>query len=289
MSGKHFAASHYGVRRQDGRIDYDAVARQAQETKPKLIVAGGSSYPPAIDFARFREIADEVGATLLVDIAHFAGLVAGGAHPSPLPHAHVVTTTTYKSLRGARGGLILTDDENLIRRIDQAIFPGVQGSVLLHAVAAKAVCLGEALKPEFRAYAAQVLKNARVLAAVLLDAGYDVVSGGTDTPIVLLDLRRQGLKGNTASDSLERAGITCNKNAVPFDAEKPAVTSGLRFGSSAATTRGFAAAEFRLVGEKIAQVLDGLARDPDGQGALEAAVFAEVRQLTARFPIYGAA
>ena len=289
MSGKHFAASHYGVRRQDGRIDYDAVARQAQETKPKLIVAGGSSYPPAIDFARFREIADEVGATLLVDMAHFAGLVAGGAHPSPLPHAHVVTTTTYKSLRGARGGLILTDDENLIRRIDQAIFPGVQGSVLLHAVAAKAVCLGEALKPEFRAYAAQVLKNARVLAAVLLDAGYDVVSGGTDTPIVLLDLRRQGLKGNTASDSLERAGITCNKNAVPFDAEKPAVTSGLRFGSSAATTRGFAAAEFRLVGEKIAQVLDGLARDPDGQGALEAAVFAEVRQLTARFPIYGAA
>jgi len=286
MSGKHFAASHYGVRRRDGRIDYDAVARQAQETKPKLIVAGGSSYPPAIDFARFREIADGVGATLLVDMAHFAGLVAGGAHPSPFPHAHVVTTTTYKSLRGARGGLILTDDENLIRRIDQAIFPGVQGSVLLHAVAAKAVCLGEALKPEFRAYAAQVLKNARVLAAVLLDAGYDVVSGGTDTPIVLVDLCRQGLKGNTASDSLERAGITCNKNAVPFDAEKPAVTSGLRFGSSAATTRGFREAEFRLVGAKIAQVLHGLARDPDGQGALEAAVFAELRELTARFPIY---
>jgi glycine hydroxymethyltransferase len=294
MSGKHFAAGHYGVRRRDGRIDYDAVARQAQETDPKLIVAGGSSYPPAIDFARFREIADGVGATLLVDMAHFAGLVAGGAHPSPFPHAHVVTTTTYKSLRGARGGLILTDDENLIRRIDQAIFPGVQGSVLLHAVAAKAVCLGEALKPEFRAYAAQVLKNARVLAAVLLDAGYDVVSGGTDTPIVLIDLRRQGLKGNTASDSLERAGITCNKNAVPFDAEKPAVTSGLRFGSSAATTRGFREAEFRLVGAKIAQVLhglarDGLARDPEGQGALEAVVFAEVRDLTARFPIYDAA
>jgi len=288
ISGKHFAASHYGVRREDGRIDYDALARQAGEVRPKLIVAGGSSYPPAIDFKRFREIADAVGATLLVDMAHFAGLVAGGAHPSPLPHAHVVTTTTYKSLRGARGGLILTGDEALIRRIDQAIFPGVQGSAILHAVAAKAVCLGEALKPEFRAYAAQVLVNARALAAVLLDAGYDVVSGGTDTPIVLLDLRRQGLKGNTASDSLERAGITCNKNAVPFDEEKPAVTSGLRFGSSAATTRGFGEAEFRLVGAKIAQVLDGLARDPEGQGTLEATVFEEIRALTTRFPIYQA-
>ncbi len=200
----------------------------------------------------------------------------------------MVTTTTYKSLRGARGGLILTDDEGLIRRIDQAIFPGVQGSPLLHAMAAKAVCLGEALKPEFRAYAAQVLENARALAATLLDAGYDVVSGGTDTPIVLVDLRRQGLKGNAASDSLERAGITCNKNAVPFDEEKPAVTSGLRFGSSAATTRGFGAAEFQFVGEKIAQVLDGLTGEPEGQGALEATVLEEIRELTARFPIYGA-
>jgi glycine hydroxymethyltransferase len=221
-------------------------------------------------------------------MAHFAGLVAGGAHPSPFPHAHVVTTTTYKSLRGARGGIILTDDAELIRRIDQAIFPGVQGSPLLHALAAKAVCLGEALKPEFRAYAAQVLVNARALAAVLLDGGYDVVSGGTDTPIVLLDLRRQGLKGNAASAALERAGITCNKNAVPFDEEKPAVTSGLRFGASAATTRGFREAEFRLVGAKIARVLDGLARDPENNGALEAEVLDEIRDLTARFPIYGA-
>jgi glycine hydroxymethyltransferase len=296
MSGRHFAASHYGVRRRDGRIDYDEVQRLAEETRPKLIVAGGSSYPPAIDFLRFREIADGVGAYLLVDMAHFAGLVAGGAHPSPFPHAHVVTTTTYhvvttttyKSLRGARGGVILTDDAELIRRIDQAIFPGVQGSPLLHAMAAKAVCLGEALKPEFRAYAAQVLVNARALAAVLLDRGYDVVSGGTDTPIVLLDLRRQVLKGNAASAALERAGITCNKNAVPFDAEKPAVTSGLRFGASAVTTRGFGAAEFRFVGAKIAQVLDGLAQGSEDQSALEAAVLEEIRDLTARYPIYGA-
>ncbi len=221
-------------------------------------------------------------------MAHFAGLVAGGAHPSPFPHAHVVTTTTYKSLRGARGGIILTDDADLIRRLDRAIFPGVQGSPLLHAMAAKAVCLGEASKPEFRAYASQVLANARALAATLLDAGYDVVSGGTDTPIVLVDLRRQGLKGDAASEGLERAGITCNKNTVPFDQEKPAVTSGVRFGASAATTRGFGEAEFRFVGAKIVQVLDGLARDPGANGACEAAVFAEVRALTARFPIYGA-
>jgi glycine hydroxymethyltransferase len=288
LSGRHYAASLYGVRREDGRIDYDVLARQAEEVRPRLIVAGGSAYPPALDLPRFREIADSVGAWLLVDMAHFAGLVAGGAHPSPFPHAHVVTTTTYKSLRGARGGIILTDDAELIRRIDQAIFPGVQGSPLLHALAAKAVCLGEALKPEFRAYAAQVLVNARALAAVLLDGGYDVVSGGTDTPIVLLDLRRQGLKGNAASAALERAGITCNKNAVPFDEEKPAVTSGLRFGASAATTRGFREAEFRLVGAKIARVLDGLARDPENNGALEAEVLDEIRDLTARFPIYGA-
>ncbi len=288
ISGKFFEVTHYGVRRQDGRIDMDEAGRLAREHRPKLIIAGGSAYPRAIDFAGFRAIADETGARLLVDMAHFAGLVAGGAHPNPFPHAHVVTTTTYKSLRGARGGIILSDDEALMRKIDSGVFPGVQGSPMLHALAAKAVCLGEALKPEFKAYAHAVLANARALAARLMEGGYDVVSGGTDTPIVLVDLRRQGLKGNAASESLDRAGLTCNKNAVPLDPEKPAVTSGLRFGSSAATTRGFGVAEFRLVGAKIAEVLDGLARDPEDNGACEAAVFEEVRELTARFPIYGA-
>ena len=286
MSGRHFSVTQYGVRREDGRIDEDEVARLAHEARPKLIVAGGSAYPRVIDFARLRAIADEVGAYLLVDMAHFAGLVAGGAHPGPFPRAHVATTTTYKSLRGARGGLILTDDEGLAKTFDAAIFPGVQGSPLLHALAAKAVCLGEALKPEFRAYAGAVLDNARVLAETLIGRGYEVVSGGTDTAIVLLDLRRRGLKGNAASDSLERAGITANKNAVPFDPEKPAVTSGLRFGASAATTRGFGTAEFREVGTLIADVLDGLAASPDDNTAAEAAAGQRVRALTRRFPIY---
>ncbi|MFQ5772885.1 MAG: serine hydroxymethyltransferase [Kiloniellaceae bacterium] len=288
MSGKVYAVAQYGVRRADGRIDYDEVGRLARADRPKLIIAGGSAYPRVIDFARLRAIADAVDAWLLVDIAHFAGLVAGGAHPSPFPHAHVVTTTTYKSLRGARGGIVLTDDEALAKRIDSAVFPGVQGSPMLHALAAKAVCLGEALKAEFRRYAASVLANARALAAVLMERGCDVVTGGTDTPVVLIDLRRHGLKGNAASASLDRAGITCNKNAVPFDPEKPTVTSGLRLGVSAATTRGFGAEEFRVVGGLIADVLDGLARDPSDNGAVEAATYERVRALTRRFPIYPA-
>ncbi len=286
ISGKFFQVTHYGVRRQDGRIDMDEAARLAREHRPKLIIAGGSAYPRAIDFAGFRAIADQAGARLLVDMAHFAGLVAGGAHPNPFPHAHVVTTTTYKSLRGARGGIILSDDEALMQKIDSGVFPGVQGSPMLHALAAKAVCLGEALKPEFKAYAHAVLANARALAARLMAGGYDVVSGGTDTPIVLVDLRRQGLKGNAASESLDRAGLTCNKNAVPFDEEKPGVTSGLRFGASAGTTRGFGADEFRFIGEKIAAVLDALADHPEDNGACEAAVFEEIHALTKRFPIY---
>ncbi|MFQ6017790.1 MAG: serine hydroxymethyltransferase [Kiloniellaceae bacterium] len=286
ISSTWYDIAQYGVRPDDGRIDFDAVARLARQQRPGLIIAGGSAYPRRIDFARFRAIADEVGARLLVDMTHFAGLVAGQAHPSPFPHAHVVTTTTYKSLRGARGGIILTDDEALAKRIDFAVFPGHQGSPLLHGLVAKAVCLGEALKPEFRAYARAVLANARALAAGLRARGFEVVSGGTDTPVVLLDLRRQGLTGNAASESLERAGITCNKNAVPFDPEKPAVTSGLRFGTSACTTRGFGAAEFETVARLSAEVLDGLARRPDDNGAAERAAYAEVRRLTGRFPIY---
>jgi glycine hydroxymethyltransferase len=289
QTGKWFRAVQYGVRREDGLIDYEAVAALAEEHKPKLVIAGGSAYPRAIDFARFRAIADRAGARLLVDMAHFAGLVAGGAHPSPLPHADVVTTTTYKSLRGARGGIILANDEALAKRINAAVFPGVQGSPLLHALAAKAVCLAEALKPEFRSYAAAVLVNARALAETLMRRGYDCVGRGTDTPIVLLDLRRQGLKGFPASESLERAGITCNKNAVPFDEEPPTVTSGLRLGASAGTTRGFGVAEFREIGAWIAEVLDGLARRPNDNAGTEAAVAAKVRALTAGFPIYPAA
>lgn len=286
QSGKFYRVMQYGVRRQDGLIDYDTVEAQAREHRPKLIVAGGSSYPRAIDFARMRQIADIAGAKLLIDMAHFAGLVAGGAHPNPFPHADVVTTTTYKSLRGPRGGIILTNDELIARKINTAIFPGVQGSPLLHALAAKAVCLAEALKPEFRIYAAAVLENARTLAAALIARGYDVVSGGTDTPIVLLDLHRQGLKGLAASDSLERASITCNKNAVPFDEEKPTITSGLRLGASAVTTRGFGVAELQKTGDWIADVLDGLARAPADNDAIERATGIQVRKLTRRFPIY---
>lgn len=286
QSGKWFHPVQYGVRREDGQIDYEAVERMATEHLPKLVIAGGSAYPRAIDFPFFRKVADKVGARFLVDMAHFAGLVAGGVHPSPFPHANVVTTTTYKSLRGARGGLILTDSEELAKRINSAVFPGIQGGPLLHEMAAKAVCLGEALKPEFRVYARAVLENSRALAAVLMSRGYDVVGGGSDTPIVLVDLRRRRLKGNVASASLERAGITCNKNAVPFDEEKPTVTSGLRLGVSAGTTRGFRVAEFQHIGSWIADVLDGLARDSAGNGSIEATVRMEVRSLTERFPIY---
>ncbi len=290
QSGKWFDVGHYGVRRDDGRIDMAEVAELAQRHEPKLIIAGGSAYPRIIDFAAFREIAESVGARLLVDMAHFAGLVAGGAHPSPLPHAHIVTTTTYKSLRGARGGLILTDDEGHAKKIDSALFPGVQGSPLLHAMAGKAACLGEALRPEFKSYAQAVLDNARVLAAVLIERGYEIVSGGTDTALMLVDLRPKGLTGDIASARLEAAGLTCNKNAVPFDPEKPAVTSGLRLSSAAGTTRGFGVSEFRLIGRLIAEVLDELAADPGAPGAAVAeAARTRVAELCRRFPIYAGA
>ena len=284
QSGKWFGVRHYGVRRQDGRIDMDEVAQAAEEHRPKLIIAGGSAYPRVIDFEGFRAIADGVGAHLLVDMAHIAGLVAGGAHPSPVPHAHITTTTTYKSLRGARGGMVLTDDEGLAKRIDSALFPGVQGSPLLHAMAGKAACLAEALKPEFKDYAAAVVENARALAAALMARGYDIVSGGTDTALMLVDLRSKDLTGDVASARLEAAGLTCNKNAVPFDTEKPGVTSGLRLASSAGTTRGFGVAEFERVGELIADVLGELAAG--GEGAAVVAARAEVSEICSRFPIY---
>jgi glycine hydroxymethyltransferase len=289
QSGKWFDVAHYGVTREDSRIDMAEVARLAEQHRPKLIIAGGSAYPRVIDFAGFREIAESLGARLLVDMAHFAGLVAGGAHPSPLPHAHIVTTTTYKSLRGARGGLILTDDEALAKRIDSALFPGVQGSPLLHAMAGKAACMGEALRPEFAAYARAVLDNARTLAAALAARGHEIVSGGTDTALMLLDLRPKGLTGDVASARLEDAGLTCNKNAVPFDPEKPAVTSGLRLSSAAGTTRGFGSKEFRLIGGLIADVLDELAADPEGPCAAAEAARSQVAELCRHFPIYAGA
>jgi len=285
LTGRCFPVVQYGVRRQDGLIDYDGVDGLAREHRPRLIIAGGSAYPRAIDFPRLRKAADAVGALLLVDMAHFSGLVAGGAHPSPFPYADIATTTTYKSLRGARGGIILTDREEIAKKIDGGVFPGVQGSPLLHALAAKAVCLGEALRPEFKAYAAAVLANARALAETLLQRGYDLVGGGTDTPLMLVDLRRQGVKGNVASAMLERAGITCNKNPVPFDPEDPSVGSGLRFGVSAATTRGFGTAEFATVGGWIANLLDVLAKGSD-TSALETEIRRRVVAMTARFPIY---
>ena len=286
QSGKLFNVVHYGVRREDALIDYDEVERLALAQRPQLVIAGGSAYSRVIDFARFRAVAERVGALLLVDMAHFAGLVAGGVHPSPIPHAHVTTTTTYKSLRGARGGLVLANDAGLARKIDAAVFPGVQGSPLLHGIAAKAACLGEALRPEFRAYARAVLDNARALAATLMMRGLEVVSGGTDTALMLVDLGPRGLTGDVASQSLEAAGLTCNKNAVPFDSQKPSVTSGLRLAASAGTTRGFGAPEFRRIGDLVADVLDGLAASPDDNGAAETAARAEVRELCRRFPIY---
>src|SRR3954453_9830213 len=286
MSGKWFKPVPYGVRRDDHRIDMDEVAKLAQEHRPRLIIAGGSAYPRIIDFARFRAIADRVGAYLMVDMAHFAGLVAGGAHPSPLPHAHVVTTTTHKTLRGPRGGMILCNDPDIAKRIDSALFPGLQGGPLMHAVAAKAVALGEALTPDFAAYAHLVVANAQTLAATLADSGCAIVSGGTDTHLLLVDLRPFGLTGRDAEQALERAGMTCNKNGIPFDPQKPTVTSGVRLGSPAATTRGFGTEEFRQIGEWIAEVLRSLAQNPDGNAGVERRVRDAVGALCARFPIY---
>jgi glycine hydroxymethyltransferase len=286
MSGKWFKAVQYGVRQSDHLIDFDQVERLALEHRPRLVIAGASAYSRIIDFARFREIADAVGAHLLVDMAHIAGLVAAGLHPSPLPHAHVVTTTTHKTLRGPRGGLILTDDEGIAKKVNSAVFPGLQGGPLMHVIAAKAVALGEALRPEFKAYAGRVVDNARTLAEVMVERGAAIVSGGTDNHLMLVDLRPKGVKGNAAERSLERAGITCNKNGVPSDPERPAVTSGIRLGTPAGTTRGFAVAEFREIGHLISDVLDGLAAHGEDNTAAEAAVRERVRELCARFPIY---
>ncbi len=286
VSGKWFRAVFYGVHRDSGLIDYDAVERVARAERPKLIIAGGSAYGRIIDFARFRGIADEVGAVLMVDMAHFAGLVAGGVYPSPLPHAQVVTTTTHKTLRGPRGGRVLANDEDLGKKINSAVFPGLQGGPLEHVIAAKAVALGEALRPGFKAYARAVVENAQALAATLVDAGLAIVSGGTDSHLMLVDLRPKRLTGKLAEAALERAGITCNKNGIPFDPEKPTVTSGVRLGSPAATTRGFGEREFRQTGAMIAEVLDGLAAHGDDNSDVEAAVRRKVGALCARFPVY---
>ena len=288
LSGKWFRAFSYGVHADDAQIDFDEVERQAETHRPRLIIAGGSAYPRIIDFARFRAIADRVGAYLMVDMAHFAGLVAGGAHPSPLPHAHVVTTTTHKTLRGPRGGMILCNDPDIAKRIDSAVFPGLQGGPLMHVIAAKAVALGEALQPSFAAYASAVVANAQTLAATLAAEGLAIVSGGTDTHLLLVDLRPLGLTGRDAEQALERAGITCNKNGIPFDPQRPTVTSGIRLGSPAATTRGFGEPEFRQVGEWIGEVLRGLARGAAANAPVEAQVREAVAALCARFPIYPA-
>jgi glycine hydroxymethyltransferase len=286
LSGKWFKAVQYGVRRDDAQIDFDELERLAKEHRPKLIIAGGSAYPRIIDFKQFRAIADSVGAYFQVDMAHFAGLVAAGVHPSPLPHAHVVTTTTHKTLRGPRGGMILSNDEEIGKKINSSMFPGLQGGPLMHVIAAKAVAFGEALKPEFRTYAARVVENAKTLAATLAEQQLAIVSGGTDTHLMLVDLRPKRLTGKVAEQSLERAGITCNKNGIPFDPEKPTVTSGIRLGTPAATTRGFGPAEFRKVGELIVRVLDGLAANAEDNSKAERAVRAEVEALCQRFPIY---
>jgi len=287
MSGKWFKAVPYNVRRDDQQIDMDELRSLAREHKPKVIVAGGSAYPRIIDFKGFRAIADEVGALLMVDMAHFAGLVAGGAHPSPLPYAHVTTTTTHKTLRGPRGGVILTNDEALAKKIDQAVFPGMQGGPLMHVIAAKAVAFGEALRPSFRDYARNVVDNARTLAQTLKSKGFDIVSGGTDTHLMLVDLRPKNLTGKVAEVALGRARMTCNKNGIPFDPQKPTITSGIRLGTPAGTTRGFGIAEFRLVGEYIAEVLDVLSqKGVEQDAAIETAVRDKVARLIARFPIY---
>ena len=287
LSGKWFKPVPYNVRRDDQRIDMDEVEKLAKEHKPKVIIAGGSAYPRIIDFKRFREIADSVGAYLMVDMAHFAGLVAGGAHPSPFPHAHVVTTTTHKTLRGPRGGVILTNDEELAKKINSAVFPGMQGGPLMHVIAAKAVAFGEALRPSFKLYAKNVVENAKALAETLKSRGLDIVSGGTDTHLMLVDLRPKRLTGKVAEAALGRAHITCNKNGIPFDPEKPFVTSGIRLGTPAGTTRGFGVAEFRHVGELIAEVLDVLSQKGAEEDSLvEAAVRDKVKALISRFPIY---
>jgi glycine hydroxymethyltransferase len=287
QSGKWFNAVQYGVRKQDNLLDYDQVAELAAEHQPKMIIAGGSAIPRQIDFAKMREIADSVGAYLLVDMAHFAGLVAAGEHPSPFPHAHVATTTTHKTLRGPRGGMILTNDEAISKKINSAIFPGIQGGPLMHVIAAKAVAFGEAQRPEFKTYAKQVIANAQALSDQLIKGGLDTVTHGTDTHVVLVDLRPKGVKGNDTEKALGRAHITCNKNGVPFDPEKPMVTSGIRLGSPAGTTRGFGEAEFRQIADWIIEVVDGLAANgAEGNAEVEAKVAAEVEALCQRFPMY---
>jgi glycine hydroxymethyltransferase len=287
QSGKWFNAVQYGVRAQDLTLDYDQVQALATEHRPKMIIAGGSAIPRVIDFARMREIADSVGAYLLVDMAHFAGLVAAGLYPSPFPHAHVATTTTHKTLRGPRGGMILTNDEALAKKINSAIFPGIQGGPLMHVIAAKAVAFGEALRPEFKTYQAQVIKNAQALADQLMKGGLGTVTSGTDTHLMLVDLRPKGVKGNATEKALGRANITCNKNGIPFDTEKPTITSGIRLGTPAGTTRGFGEAEFRLIGDWIVEVVDGLAANGEGgNGDVEASVKARVEALCEKFPIY---
>ncbi len=287
QSGKWFKPVSYTVRRQDQRIDFDEVAQLAEQHRPKLIIAGGSAYPRFIDFKRFREIADSVGAYFMVDMAHFAGLVAGGVHPNPLDHAHIVTTTTHKTLRGPRGGMILSNDEDLGKKINSAVFPGLQGGPLMHVIAAKAVAFGEALKPDFKIYARNVVENAKVLAETLAASGLDIVSGGTDTHLMLVDLRPKKATGRAAEKSLDRAYITCNKNAIPFDTEKPAITSGIRLGSPAGTTRGFGPAEFRTIGKLIVEVVDAVAaKGEEGDPAVEASVRSRVAELCNRFPIY---
>ena len=286
LSGKWFNAVQYGVSRETGQIDYDALEAQAIECQPKLIVAGASAYPRQIDFAAFRRIADKVGALFMVDMAHISGLVAAGLHPSPVPHADIVTSTTHKTLRAARGGIILSNDEALGRKINSAVFPGLQGGPLMHAIAGKAVAFGEALKPEFKTYIETVVKNAQTLGEVLLDRGLDLVSGGTDTHLVLVDLRPKGLTGDITETSLERAGITCNKNGVPFDPEKPMVTSGVRLGSPAGTTRGFGPEQFAQIGHLIGDVLDGLASNRNDNSDVEMSVRAKVKDLCRAYPIY---
>lgn len=288
MSGKWFNVVSYGVRKDDQRIDMDEVARIARENKPKLILAGGTAYSRFWDWKRFREIADEVGAYLMVDMAHISGLVAGGVHPSPVPHAHVVTSTTHKSLRGPRGGMILTNDEAIAKKINSAVFPGIQGGPLMHVIAAKAVAFGEALQPSFKTYAANVVANAKALSASLIKNGLDIVSGGTDNHLLLVDLRPKNATGKRAEGALGRANITCNKNGIPFDPEKPFVTSGVRLGTPAATTRGFGEAEFTKIGELISEVLDGLkkANSDEENTAVESHVRDQVKELTERFPLY---
>ncbi|MGF1878079.1 serine hydroxymethyltransferase [Photobacterium frigidiphilum] len=286
LSGKWFDAVQYGVNKDTLEIDYNQVRELAIEHKPKMIIAGGSAIPRIINFAKFREIADEVGAFLMVDMAHIAGLIAAGEHPSPIPHAHVITTTTHKTLRGPRGGMILTNLEDINKKINSAVFPGLQGGPLMHVIAGKAVAFGEALEPDFKIYIKNVISNAKVLAEVLQNRGCDIVTNGTDTHLMLVDLRPKGLKGNAAENALERAGITCNKNGIPFDTEKPMVTSGIRLGTPAGTSRGFGNDEFKQIGEWIGDVLDGLAANPEDNSEVEKHVKQQVQKLCSRFPLY---